>query len=168
MFDELFLAQRGTLLRTLQRMVGNHSTAEDLLQETYLRVSAALAEHPVEHLAPFMFQTARNLALDHLRGLRRQSRIVQTDVPNAVIEQIPARAATLESTLENQQLLEALDAAIAGLTPRQQETFVLNRLQGWSYAEIAAHFDVSLSTVQKDLKLAMALCVAVHSRLEAP
>ena len=168
MLDELFMAQRSTLLRTLQRIVGNLSTAEDLLQETYLRVSAAVAEQPIDHLAPFMFQTARNLALDHLRGLRRQGRIVQADVSTYVIEQVPTPVATLQTTLENQQLLQALDDALAGLTRRQQETFVLNRLQGWSYAEIAAHFDVSLSTVQKDLKLALALCVAVHNRLDVP
>src|SRR6218665_3168384 len=108
MLDELFMAQRGTLLRTLQRMVGNSSTAEDLLQETYLRVSAALAEHSIEHLAPFLFQTARNLALDHLRGVRRQGRIVQADVPSEVVEQVPAPVAKLQTTLENQQLLHAL------------------------------------------------------------
>ncbi len=63
-FNTVFLAQRVTLLRTLQRMVNNPSTAEDLLQETYLRVTRALSEHPVDHLEPFVFQTARNLALD--------------------------------------------------------------------------------------------------------
>ncbi len=41
-FNQVFLTQRVILLRTLQRMVDNHSTAEDLLQETYLRVTRAL------------------------------------------------------------------------------------------------------------------------------
>ncbi|WP_408630314.1 sigma factor, partial [Pseudomonas syringae] len=45
-FNDVFLAQRAVLLRTLQRMVGNPSTAEDLLHETWLRVSRALTEHP--------------------------------------------------------------------------------------------------------------------------
>ncbi|RML24620.1 RNA polymerase sigma-70 protein, partial [Pseudomonas syringae pv. maculicola] len=57
-FNDVFLAQRAVLLRTLQRMVGNPSTAEDLLHETWLRVSRALTEHPVDHLEPFVFQTA--------------------------------------------------------------------------------------------------------------
>lgn len=71
-FNSVFLVQRLTLLRTLQRMVGNPNTAEDLLQETYLRVSRALGERPIEHIEPFVFQTARNLALDHLRARRVQ------------------------------------------------------------------------------------------------
>ncbi len=44
-FNDVFIAQRDVLLRTLQRMVGNRSAAEDLLQETWLRVSRALTEH---------------------------------------------------------------------------------------------------------------------------
>ena len=66
--NTFFLTQRSPLLRTLQRLVDNPSTAEDLLQETYLRVARALRERPVEHLEPFVFQVARNLALDHLRA----------------------------------------------------------------------------------------------------
>ena len=68
-FNQVFLTQRVTLLRTLQRMVNNPSTAEDLLQETYLRVTRALNERSVEHLEPFVYQTARNLALDALSRL---------------------------------------------------------------------------------------------------
>lgn len=166
MFEEVFMAQRGMLLRTLRRMVGSHSTAEDLLQETYLRVSAALTDTQVEHLAPFLFQTARNLALDHLRGLRRQNRVLQNDVPGEVIEQVPSSTADPELTITQQQVLERLDEALAGLLPRQQQVFMLNRLHGWRYAEIAAHLDISLSTVQKDLKLAMAVCVALNSKLD--
>lgn len=85
-FNQVFLTQRESLLRTLQRMVNNHSTAEDLLQETYLRVARALNDRTVEHLEPFVFQTARNLALDHLRARRIQSRTVVEDVPTEIIE----------------------------------------------------------------------------------
>ena len=70
-FNQVFLTQRVILLRTLQRMVNNHSTAEDLLQETYLRVTRALSERPIDHLEPFVYQTARNLALDHLHTRER-------------------------------------------------------------------------------------------------
>ena len=165
MLEELFTAQRGMLLRTLQRMVGNRSTAEDLLQETYLRVAAVVDERPLEHLSAFTFRTARNLALDHLRSRQRSARIIEQGTPGELMEQVADDAPSPETTLENQQLLAGLDKTIAGLAPRQQEAFVLNRLHGWSYAEIAEHQGVSLSTVQKDLKMAMALCVAAYAKL---
>ena len=95
-FNHVFLAQRTSLLRTLERMVNNHSTAEDLLQETYLRVTRALSERAIDHLEPFVFQTARNLALDHLRARKIHARTMVDDVPQDVVQSIAAPASSAE------------------------------------------------------------------------
>lgn len=167
-FNQVFLTQRVILLRTLQRMVNNPSTAEDLLQETYLRVTRALSERTVEHLEPFVFQTARNLALDHLRSRRIQSRTVLEDVPTEVIESVPSSLSTPEEAHQAAQLLERLSVSLSQLSARQQRIFILSRLHGCSYQEIARELDVSLSTVQKELKLIMAMCVGVADRINRP
>ena len=167
-FNQVFLAQRVTLLRTLERMVNNHSTAEDLLQETYLRVTRALSERAVEHLEPFVFQTARNLALDHLRARRIQSRTVVEDVPIEVIEGVASPLSTPEEAHQAAQLLERLSVSLSQLSARQQRIFILSRLHGYSYQEIAQALEVSLSTVQKELKLIMAICVGVADRINRP
>ncbi|CAD5200665.1 RNA polymerase sigma factor [Pseudomonas sp. FEN] len=167
-FNTVFLAQRVTLLRTLQRMVNNPSTAEDLLQETYLRVTRALSEHPVDHLEPFVFQTARNLALDHLRARRIQSRTLMDDVPLAVMQNVAAPLSTAEDAAHAEQILQRLSVSLARLSARQQRIFILSRLHGRGYQEIAEQLDVSLSTVQKELKLIMAICVEVAERLDRP
>ncbi|MGE8096433.1 RNA polymerase sigma factor [Pseudomonas fluorescens] len=164
-FNHVFLAQRVSLLRTLERMVNNHSTAEDLLQETYLRVARALSERAIDHLEPFVFQTARNLALDHLRARRIQSRTMLEDVPLDVVQNIAAPLSSAEDAAHAEQLLERLNISLSQLTPRQQQIFILSRLHGHSYLEIAEQLSVSLSTVQKDLKLIMAICVGVADRL---
>ncbi|WP_420233729.1 RNA polymerase sigma factor [Pseudomonas sp. ABY48] len=163
-FHHVFLAQRTPLLRTLERMVSNPSTAEDLLQETYLRVTRALSERTVEHLEPFVFQTARNLALDHLRARRIQSRTLLEDVPPEVVHNVVAPQSSAEDAAHAQQLLERLNVSLQALSPRQQQIFILSRLHGHSYQEIAERLDVSLSTVQKELKLIMAICVGVAER----
>ena len=167
-FNQVFLTQRVILLRTLQRMVNNPSTAEDLLQETYLRVTRALSERTVEHLEPFVFQTARNLALDHLRSRRIQSRTVLEDVPTEVIESVPSSLSTPEEAHQAAQLLERLSVSLSQLSARQQRIFILSRLHGCSYQEIAQALEVSLSTVQKELKLIMAICVGVADRINRP
>lgn len=167
-FNQVFLTQRVILLRTLQRMVNNPSTAEDLLQETYLRVTRVLSERTVEHLEPFVFQTARNLALDHLRSRRIQSRTVLEDVPTEVIESVPSSLSTPEEAHQAAQLLERLSVSLSQLSARQQRIFILSRLHGCSYQEIARELDVSLSTVQKELKLIMAICVGVADRINRP
>nr|WP_206684730.1 MULTISPECIES: RNA polymerase sigma factor [Pseudomonas] len=153
------------MLRTLERMVNNHSTAEDLLQETYLRVTRALSERAIDHLEPFVFQTARNLALDHLRARRIQSRTMLEDVPLEVVQNVAAPLSSAEDAAHAEQMLERLNISLSQLSPRQQQIFILSRLHGHSYLEIAEKLSVSLSTVQKDLKLIMAICVGVADRL---
>lgn len=165
-FNDVFLAQRAVLLRTLQRMVGNPSTAEDLLHETWLRVSRALTEHPVDHLEPFVFQTARNLALDHLRARRIHARTLVEDVSPGQLERVVAQLGKPEDAAHAKHLLESLSASLSTLSPRQQKIFTLSRLNGCSYLEIAEQLQVSASTVQKELKLIMAICIGVVSRLD--
>lgn len=167
-FNDVFLAQRAVLLRTLQRMVGNPSTAEDLLHETWLRVSRALTEHPVDHLEPFVFQTARNLALDHLRARRIHARTLVEDVSPGQLESVVAQLGKPEDAAHAKRLLESLSASLSRLSPRQQKIFTLSRLNGCSYLEIAEQLHVSASTVQKELKLIMAICIGVVSRLDPP
>jgi len=164
-FNHVFLTQRVSLLRTLERMVNNHSTAEDLLQETYLRVTRALSERAIDHLEPFVFQTARNLALDHLRARRIQARTLLEDVPVDVVESVAAPLSSAEDAAHAEQLLERLNMSLAQLSPRQQQIFILSRLHGHSYLEIAEKLEVSQSTVQKELKLIMAICIGVAERL---
>lgn len=166
-FNTVFLAQRVSLLRTLQRMVDNPSTAEDLLQETYLRVTRALGERPIEHLEPFVFQTARNLALDHLRARRAQSRNLVEDVPEQILHNVAAPSSSAEDAAHAEQLLKRLSVSLGQLTSRQQRIFILSRLHGASYLEIAKQLNVSASTVQKELKLIMAICVGVANRLNS-
>jgi len=164
-FNAVFVTQRLSLLRTLQRMVSNPSTAEDLLQETYLRVSRALRERPVEHLEPFVFQTARNLALDHLRSRRAQARMLVDDVPEEVLHNVAAPLGSSEDAAHAEQLLKHLSVSLNQLTERQRRIFMLSRVHGASYQEIAEQLKVSPSTVQKELKLIMAICMGVAERL---
>jgi RNA polymerase sigma factor (sigma-70 family) len=164
--EALFLSQRQPLLRTLQAMVGHPCTAEDLLQDTYLRVSRALAERPVDHLQAFLFQTARNLALDHLRARRLYRQTLIDDVPRDVLHNVAAPASSLEQAICAEQLILQLDLRVAQLTARQQKIFRLSRLQGRSHPQIAAQLQVSVSTVQKELKQIMAICTEVAMRTD--
>jgi len=167
-FNSVFLAQRLVLLRTLQRMVDNPSTAEDLLHETYLRVTRALKERPITHLEPFVFQTARNLALDHLRARRLREGTLLEDVSRDVLHNVAAPCSSAEDAAHAEQLLQRLSSSLSKLSERQQRIFILSRLHGASYVEIAETLQVSASTVQKELKLIMAICMGIAERMETP
>ncbi|WP_225775189.1 RNA polymerase sigma factor [Pseudomonas sp. Marseille-Q5115] len=157
--DVVFLRQRLSLLRTLQGLVRNASVAEDLLHETWLRVSRALAERPVDHLEPFVFQTARNLALDHLRAQRRHARLVDTELPAHALHNVAEERSSAEDAAYAERLLRRLSTEVAGFTPRQREIFVRNRLHGQPCPAIANELGISASTVQKELKQIMLICL---------
>ena len=139
-------------------MVDNPSAAEDLLQDTYLRVTRALTQRSVEYLEPFVFQTARNLALDHLRARKARGRTLVEAVGEDVVNNVVEPASSPEQAAHAERTLRQLSARLGRLSVRQQRIFVLSRLQGCSYLDIAKQLHVSASTVQKELKLIMAVC----------
>jgi len=72
-FDTLFLAVRESIFRTLLRMVHNSDIAEELTHETYCRAQPSITtlKEP-SRLKPWLFATARHIALDYFRKHRRE------------------------------------------------------------------------------------------------
>ncbi len=149
-------------------MVGNAATAEDLLQETYLRVRAAASERSVEYVQPFIYQTARNLALDHLRGERRRSALIDRRPEAEEIANVAASAPTPETRTRDREMVARLEGTLARLSKRERDVFLRAKLHGWSYAEIAADLGVSKSTVQKDLTAALNACLHSYEGFNEP
>ena len=156
--SELFINQRVSLVRMLSRVVGCASLAEDLAQETYVKVAHALKTRPVEFLHPFLYQTARYLAFDHLRSLRSKRRFECQVSDERHLTEIATTAPGPDSQLQGQQSLKQFQAALKTLPKRQQQSLVLSRLQDLSKGEIAQRLDVSISTVEKDLRTALNAC----------
>jgi len=155
----LFIRQRRALVGMLARIVGNHQTAEDLAQEAYVRVAVAEREQPIGALRAFLFRTARNLALDHLRAERMHGTVVAQGVEEAVVAAVPANQPTPETQVFDRERLARLEMALAGLKPRRREILVLHKLHGWTYARIAGHLGITESAVQKNVVLALAECL---------
>lgn len=168
-FDAVFIAQRAALISRLNRMVDNTAVAEELTQESYLKVRQSLTQGvEIDHLKGFLFQTGRNLALDYLRQLKRQN---ANPTPNDIQEstdpdQHPSALPSPEQTLVDERRVDALIGLLNKLTHRQRQVFTLNRVQGWSHARIAEHLGTSESTVQKEVKLVMTYCIKLLSGAE--
>lgn len=164
--NTIFIDQRAALVDRVFRIVGCRQTAEDLVQESYLRTVNAERSRPISHVRAFLHQTARNLALDHLRRERRRRVVepLEDDVP--LIEQVADTAASSEQKLIDLQRMKAFEAALAGLPERAQKAVILNRLHGWSYPRIAEHLGVSPNTVYNDIRAALAQCLQALSRMD--
>lgn len=157
---EVFVSQRRTLIGMLARIVGNSQTAEDLAQDAYMRVASAARDQPILALKAFLFRTARNLAFDHLRAERRHGSVVSQGLDQGALESVPAALPSPETQAFDRQRLALLDVAIGDMKDRRRTILVLHKLHGWDYARIAGHLGISESAVQKNVKLALADCLA--------
>lgn len=149
-----------TLLRVyLHRLAPKHADMEDLLQETYARLLGLPPERRVaiHQLQPFVIATARNVALDWIR----RRRITPIDAVED-LEQLPsalmAGTSSVEDVVNAHQQLLHVAAAVADLPMRCAEVFTLRKVYGWSQKEIAAHFGISVSTVEAHLVKAAKRC----------
>ena len=164
-FAELFAAQRDTLVRVLARLTGDRHAAEDLAQDAYLKAATAAETGKVEHLQPFLYQTARNLAFDHLR--KQKVRAVVHPLPGvasaAEISAVPTPEPSPEIRLLDRERVRRFQAALEDLPDRARQVLLLHRLHGLSQIEIARRFGVSERTIAKDLAAALHHCLSIDS-----
>lgn len=147
----LFLAYRREIQAYLTSKVRDSETAADLTQETFLRY-AEQSGNSVHNDRSYLYRTARNLAIDHIRERHRR----QTDPTSAeemaeIVEERPAP----DQQAADRERLERLRQAMLELPERTRQVFVLNRIDGMTYAEVAERLDISDSSVQKHLSRAL-------------
>jgi RNA polymerase sigma-70 factor (ECF subfamily) len=123
--EALYNANHHRLFRYFCRAVGHVETARDLTQDVFVRVSRSVIPNaPVGSLRGWLFQIARNLALDHHRsGQRRPHLEALTD--------IAARPASQDTSAE-------VNEALASLADVDRDVFVMREVAGLGYEEIAA------------------------------
>lgn len=156
----LFLAHGRELQVYLTRRLRDAEMAADLTQETFLRYAerGANDQPPADRAAAivndraFLFRTARNLMIDHLRSSARRQTVT---TPDDQLARIAEDRPDSETALGARQMLARVRHVIDGLPPRTRQIFVLNRIEGLSYAEVARRLDISESSVQKHLAKAL-------------
>ena len=147
-FETLFRRYYQQVYRVAYRLLGSHDEAEDLVQETFIRLHRhPLADGRAPNVGGWLYRVATNLGYNALRtrlrqGTRRQraETIVEREEPIRTAEQDPAEQAARH---EDQHLVRQ---ALASLPQRQQACLLL-RGEGLSYAEIAAALGVAPGSV---------------------
>lgn len=137
---------RMPVFRYLLRRTRDAGRAEDLTQETFLRLCRHLREErPLENPKAWLFTVASNLAVDVNRN---ESNV--TDLDEHTWKQIEDSRSALQSDPEtvllNNERLDRLQIAVLNLTPLQRECLHL-RAEGLRYREIADLMQISMSTV---------------------
>ena len=150
-FAELFNQYGPRLHSYLSGMTRSVAAAEELVQDTFIRVWISRDQLPViEHARAWIYRIASNEALNFLRRRALEVRIMRDlEVRNHV----PATADT-DEVLYN-EMKGAIRDAVASLPGRRQQVYRMSREQGMKQQEIADALGISLATVKNTLGMAL-------------
>ena len=145
--DRLIEQYQHRLLRYLISLLHNRQTAEDVFQETWIRVLEQGRRYdPAHNFSTWLLTIARNLAIDHMR--RKHPDALEDLPPSA---EPPVRGAgSFEIALQHEQA-ERLGCALERIPGEQREAILLRFQEGMSLEEISTVTRAPLSTVKSRL-----------------
>lgn len=155
-YRELLRRYERPVFSLIYRMVRDRELAEDLAQESFVKVLNALDSYQPEYkFSSWIFKIANNAAIDHLR--RREIVTLSLDgAPGArTADEVEAtalqavdRSESALDELEAKELGTSIEQAIARLRPEYRACILLRHVEGRAYEEIAATLDLPLGTVK--------------------
>lgn len=143
-WDELVRQHADRVYRLAYRLSGNQHDAEDLTQETFIRVFRSLQNYQPGTFEGWLHRITTNLFLDMVR---RRGRIRMEALPEDY-DRVPADSPNPEQIYHDARLGPDLQAALASLPPDFRAAVVLCDIEGLSYEEIGATLGVKLGTVR--------------------
>ena len=150
----LFEQLRTPVFRYLLRKTRDPRAAEDLTQETFLRLCRHLQEeHPLENPKAWLFTVANNLAVDKNRD-ENNLKDLDESTWRAIEESRSGLQADPEKLMLQNERLDRLHLAVLNLTPLQRECLHM-RAEGLRYREIAELMGISMSTVADAVRRAV-------------
>ena len=136
-FEQIVRVHQQSMWRYLRRLLGDATTAEDVAQETFLRVYRRLPTYGFRsRFSTWVFQIARNAGIDELRSRARAEDLRRAVVPPPLGGDGPASARV------------EIDAALAALSVRHREALLLVEVLGLPYGEAATVLGVPVGTVK--------------------
>jgi RNA polymerase sigma-70 factor (ECF subfamily) len=143
-WDELVREHADRVYRLAYRLSGNPQDAEDLTQETFIRVFRSLSHYQPGTFEGWLHRITTNLFLDMVR---RRGRIRMEALPEDY-DRVPAEGPSPEQAYHDARLGHELQSALDALPPEFRAAVVLCDVEGLSYEEIGATLGVKLGTVR--------------------
>jgi RNA polymerase sigma-70 factor (ECF subfamily) len=149
-FEQLVERHQRLVVGTVGRMLGTGSDAEDIAQQVFVRVwKNAKRYEPRAKFTTWLLKITRNLVFNELRRRSRHPQVpLQSESEEDERPLKDEHAVAPDASLLEQELKEAVDAAIANLPETQRMAVVLRRYDELSYEEIAETLDQSVSAVK--------------------
>lgn len=163
-FAELVSRHEKRLWNFVRRFVADSATAEDLLQEVFLRVVRSAAEwQPSAKFSTWLLTIARNLCTDQARrgALRKADSLDQTpgarddDSGPHRIDKVASPDGNAERAAMDREIALRVDQAVEELPVEQREVFLMREMMDLSFAEIATATGASEPTVKSRMRYAL-------------
>ncbi len=149
-FEELVYRYKNQLYNYVYRFVNNRNDAEDIVQETFLRVYKN--KHYYKEIAKFstwIYTIAGNLARTELRQKKRRNQLSLSNMLKDDKEyEIPDKSPAPDKIVDNNITGDIVQNFINNLQPRFKEVIILRDIKGFSYEEICKMLDVPIGTVK--------------------
>jgi RNA polymerase sigma factor (sigma-70 family) len=143
---------RPALVAYFARRVSSPEEAEDLAHEVLIRLLGRQTTANITEIRPYVFEVAKNVLID--RGRRNRVRCTTSHEP--LSDAIPdADHPECERAIMAREQVERVRTSLLELPDRTRSIFILRRLEGMKHQEIAGNLGVSLSTVEKHVRLAV-------------
>lgn len=163
--------ERGRLLAFIRRRVLDAAEAEDVLQEAlYELVAAYRLMQPVEQAGAWLMRVARNRIIDRFRKKKPELladqgfELDEDDELGGLEDLLPSPDEGPDAVAIRQLLLERIEAALDELPREQREVFIAQELEGASFKELAAKWNVGVSTLLSRKRYAI---LHLRQRLQA-
>lgn len=155
----IFLENERAIRRYLSRFRAAPQDIEDSLQETFLRGFAAEIKGDIVETKAYLFRIAKNIALEKQARAKRVRTEAIEDSGSSDLILDEGQAAT-EDWLDGRRKLALFAQALARLTPRCRMAFIMRRVEGLNYRQIATRMNISVSAVEKHVAAGLLQCSA--------
>jgi RNA polymerase sigma factor (sigma-70 family) len=151
--DALSRRFRPALIGYFRRRINDAAEAEDLAQEVFLRMLRRGNVSGLDDVRAYLFETASSVLVDRARrgAVRHRSKHDSFDPQSHAGESFPS-----ERVFLGKEALNRASVALLELPERTRTIFVLRRLEGMRYADVARRLGISLSAVEKHMVRAVA------------
>ncbi len=147
-FNAIFTTNSRTVFNYIYYKFGNEERANDAVQEAFVKLWENCAKVAPEKAKAYLYTVANNLYLNVIKADKVRLKYADKH-SNSINQESP------EYLMEEKQFQNKLDAALNALPENQRATFLLNRIDGKKYAEIAAMEGVSVKAIEKRMHLAL-------------
>ncbi|MCH9691307.1 MAG: RNA polymerase sigma factor [Gammaproteobacteria bacterium] len=158
LLEKLFLDHSQSLVRFVARIVRNTEDAEDIAQHAYLRLQKLSNNTNLDNPRAYLFQIANNLAVDQLRRGKLHAAYVNQQQINERCDSDSASGPSPERVLAAKRRLQAIYDSMDNLPLKCRQAFLLHRVRGLSYSQIAREMHISVSSVEKYILQALKAC----------